>query len=412
MLNFEYKIKDQINSKQFTSDLEKFRELIDNKGIGFYHLSNENKLLEESKSVYKKHQHKKHFVLIGIGGSSLGPITLIKALRKNQDVNFIFLDNIDSDYTYDELGKVNPKDCVVYVVSKSGGTAETMANMCLVISWLKENGISEDKFKDIFVFSTDPVKSDLLTIAEKYKIDCLTIPSNIGGRFSIFTSVGLFPALFAGINIDEIFSGSNKIKENLLNTNFENNDLFKTAYTLFDLYKKNITQTVLMPYSSKLRDFSFWFVQLWAESLGKNSTTGFTPIPASGATDQHSQMQLFMEGPNDKVIFLIDIENRKHDFKLNNNLEINSANQLSDCTLNQLMKAELEGSFKALEVNNRNIIRISISELNENSFAALVLFFESLTALMGNLLNIDAFNQPGVEKGKIFAFEYLNSQTK
>ena len=170
-----------------------------------------------------------------------------------------------------------------------------------------------------------------------------------------------------------------------------------------------------MPYSSKLRSFSFWFAQLWAESLGKKKNlkneivqTGLTPIVGFGATDQHSQMQLFMEGPNDKCIILIEVENFTHDYKLSTSIAGNNLSKLSDFSLSQLMKAELNGTLKALQENKRPTIHLKISKNDEYHMGALILFFESLTVLMGSFLMIDPFDQPGVELGKIYAFNFLN----
>jgi glucose-6-phosphate isomerase len=173
----------------------------------------------------------------------------------------------------------------------------------------------------------------------------------------------------------------------------------------------------MMPYSSKLKDFSFWFVQLWAESLGKYSKAksmpvGLTPIPAYGATDQHAQMQLFMEGPNNKCIFLISIEKRINDFKLDSNLELESAEKLKKYTMNELLEAEHQGTLMALKQNSRNTISIKMDTLNEQNLGALIIFFESLTCMMGHYFKIDPFNQPGVEKGKKYTFEYLHSLRK
>ena len=194
------------------------------------------------------------------------------------------------------------------------------------------------------------------------------------------------------------------------------NPLLNAAEFIFHLkQEQGINQTVMMPYSSKLRAFSFWFTQLWAESLGKKKNlkgeivhTGFTPIVGYGATDQHSQMQLFMEGPNDKCLILIEVENFGHDYKLATSLATSNLSKLSDFTLSQLMKAELAGTLKALQENERPTIHLKISKNDEFHLGSLILFFESLTVLMGDYLEIDPFDQPGVEAGKIYAFNFLN----
>src|SRR5690606_8259279 len=231
--------------------------------------------------------------------------------------------------------------------------------------------------------------------------DSLEVPTSIGGRFSVQTAVGLFPALFAGIDIEKIFEGMNEVKDLILEKDIQKNPLLQTAERLFLLFTEfGVNQTILMPYSSKLKTLSHWFVQLWGESLGKlkkdGTPTGLTPIPAYGATDQHSQVQLFMQGPSDKCLFMLEVKRRMIDFSLDNNLEFSSANKLHGKTLNQLMEAEFKGTLKALSEAKKDHIHLQIEEVDEKNMGALILFYESLTALMGIYLEIDPFDQPGV----------------
>jgi glucose-6-phosphate isomerase len=157
-----------------------------------------------------------------------------------------------------------------------------------------------------------------------------------------------------------------------------------------------------------LKDYSSWFVQLWAESLGKEGK-GLTPIPAYGATDQHSQMQLFMEGPNNKAIFIIEVKSHKTNYSLKNTLNAESFKNLSPFSLSDLMKAELEGTLSALKENDRHVVHMSIPKLDEESLGQLIIFAESLTALVGKLLKVNPFNQPGVEAGKKYANDWLKN---
>ncbi|MCP4912589.1 MAG: glucose-6-phosphate isomerase [Oligoflexia bacterium] len=393
------------------SDLDAFKEIINDEKYGFFHVTDRKELLDQCKAAHQKFSQFKTFVQVGIGGSSLGPEMLISALQKN-DVHFEFLNNIDPDKIHQQLSNINLKETLFYFVSKSGGTAETMASLAIVVNELKKLGVEKEDLKKQFIFATDPLKSDLLNLGRELGIETLEIPSNVGGRFSVFTPVGYLPAIFAGIDIEGLASGANDLKEELLKSN---SDFLKATQSLFELKEKeNINQTVLMPYSSKLRDLSFWFVQLWAESLGKKLNkngevveTGFTPIPGYGATDQHSQVQLFMEGTRDKIICLIEVEKFANDYSLANDLDVPALKRLNNSSLAQLMKAELEGTMKALEAQNRPYLLFKIEELNEVAIGELVLLFESMTALMGHKLNIDPFDQPGVEAGKIFAFEWL-----
>jgi len=410
-LNFHYSQDIPLTN---TDKLDRFKKIIANKSTQFFHTFERNELIHESKLVHQKFQHKKTFVHVGIGGSSLGPEMLVSALKKSH-VNFIFINNIDPEEIHEQLINLEVKDCLFYFVSKSGGTAETLAALSIISGMLYRQGIKSNELKDYFVFATDPVKSELLDLGKTLNLSLLEVPSDVGGRFCALTPVGYLPALFAGIDVDRLVYGA-KVAQELCLLDSTANPLLKSAELIFDLYKKaGIDQTVLMPYSSKLKYFSFWFTQLWAESLGKKENlrgekvaTGITPITAYGATDQHSQMQLFMEGPRNKLIFLIEVLNFKHDFNLNGFLSSKGLDKLSSFTLSNLMKAELHGTIKALKEQDRPYIHLTIDQNNEEHLGALIVFFESLTALMGDYLEIDPFNQPGVEAGKIYAFEFLS----
>ena len=291
----------------------------------------------------------------------------------------------------------------------TGTTAETVAAMSILTNELNKTGIKEDQYKDYFVFCTDPVKGDLRKIGAAWNVQTLSVPSNIGGRFSVLTPVGFLPMLFAGIDPDQVLAGAAAIQTKL-SSKLECEDFFKLASWLKDLHDKGIRQTVMMPYSSLLKEYSAWFVQLWGESLGKDGK-GLTPIPAYGATDQHSQMQLFMEGPSDKTLFLLEVEKFQHNFELKNSIPSESFKSLSSFSLATLMKAEFEGTLTALSENKRHVVHLKIPTLNEESLGQLVLFAECLTVLVGKLLKVDPFNQPGVEAGKIYAYDWLKSHS-
>lgn len=421
-MRFSFNTDTDPNHSLFQSDyqsrmLDKFKETINDDRYGFFHLTDDNSHINETQKIFEKHKTKKYFVQIGIGGSALGPQMLIDALGNQNKTKFVWLDNTDSEYIADQLSQINLRQTLFYVVSKSGGTAETIAIFALCMNLLKDNGIEEKDFNQYFVFCTDPLKSDLRILADKYQFDSLSIPSNIGGRFSVLSPVGLLPALFADINIEDLYQGANAFKNQLLMPEYASNPLLKVAANLFYLYsEQNVNQTILMPYSSKLKSFSHWFVQLWAESLGKissqNTSVGLTPIPAYGATDQHSQMQLFMEGPNDKFLFLVEIKNKNIDYELQNDIDTKSAKKLNGYTLNQLIEAQLYGTIKALKDRKRNLVHITIEQNCAKSMGEMVLFFESLTVLVGHYLFVDPFNQPGVELGKKYAFDYLKNLPK
>lgn len=419
-MNFSFHTQAEASSKYFSNEelkksLDFFKSTVESKDIGFFRLSDKKRHLDSAKAMHKKHAEKTHFIQIGIGGSALGPQTLIDALGSNEKVKFFFMDNTDSEHISDTLKRIDPKKSLFYVVSKSGGTAETMANFAIARNFLLEAGIKKEEFKNHFVLCTDPESGHLRELAEKDGLDALEVPSDIGGRFSVFTHVGLFPALFAGIDIDELFAGANDIKKAVLSENMDENFLVKTGAHIAELFEThNVNQTVLMPYSSKLKTLSHWFVQLWGESLGKirksdGKNVGLTPIPAYGATDQHSQMQLFMEGPSDKVLMLLEVKNKTANYELKSDLDLEPAKKLESYNINQLIEAQINGTLKALSDNRKNVIHISIERNDARHMGAMVLFFECLTALMGRYLDVNPFDQPGVELGKKYAYEYLKN---
>ncbi len=412
--------KDTVSGDWFKEDflqskMKAFENIINDPSYGFFHVTKDESLLSSCVEVFEKFKGRKTFVQVGIGGSSLGPEMLHTALGKS-DREFIFLNNIDPDMTWKQLSGIDLENSLFYFVSKSGGTAETMSGLAIIAHMLEEKKIPKDKWNEYMVFATDPENSQLLDLGKELNVTCLCIPSNVGGRFSVMTPVGYLPALFDDIDVNNLVRGAELIKEDLLSSKLSENILLQSASFIYGLFKeKNVTQTVFMPYSSLLRDLSFWFVQLWAESLGKkvslngeNIHTGLTPIPAYGATDQHSQVQLFMEGPYDKLAMVIEVDRFDHDYSLDNSFEQKALKRLSPFNLGQLMKAEHQGTLKAFEQNSRPYLNIKISKCDEINVGGLIMFLESLTALMGHYLDINPFDQPGVEAGKKFAFEWLD----
>lgn len=410
MLNWKIRSHHQVKptEQDFNHAVKVYQDTINSPEIGFFKLPNNRELLKEAVAVHENFKHKKYFIHVGIGGSALGPDMLLKALCNESGVEFIFLNNIDPDDMYRSLQKVNIRESVIYVVSKSGTTAETVAAMSILADCLLKNDVKPEQFKDYFIFCTDPEKGDLRKLGKEWGVQTLSVPSNVGGRFSVLTPVGLLPALFAGISAKDLLEGAENFQKHLSDPKI-GADFYNLGLWIKDLHDQGVRQTVMMPYSSLLKEFSSWFVQLWAESLGKEGK-GLTPIPAYGATDQHSQMQLFMEGPADKVMFLIEVEKFEKDYSLKNTINGDSFKMLSKFSLAELMKAELEGTLEALKENKRHVVHFTIPSLHASNLGQLILFSECLTVLVGKLIQVDPFNQPGVEAGKKYANAWLKSR--
>ncbi len=391
--------------------------------IGFFRLPEDKKIIKDCQTVADKFRDRTQFFHVGIGGSALGPQCLIEALGPVANRHFLFLNNIDPDHTGSLLDEVvHPSQAVFYIVSKSGTTAETMAAFLILTKWMEEKfNITAKEWQDHFVFCTDPLKGDLRQIANEYGISCLEVPADIGGRFSVLTSVGIFPTLWAGHDASELMKGASDTRNEILRT-AEQSDVVKLGMFIKNLFiQHQIDQTVFMPYSSRLKNFSAWFVQLWAESLGKKHDlnheiihTGLTPIASYGATDQHSQMQLFMEGPHNKFTLFVEVENFKTKLKLDNGLGLNfkSIKDLSPFTLNDLMKAEFEGTLQAMREASKPWAAIRIEKVDPTTLGAMFLFIETLTAFVGQELEINPFDQPGVEAGKKYAYQWLSQMRR
>lgn len=409
MLNWNIRSshKVQTSTPDFDKSIAAYQKTLASESIGFFRLPENKELISATKKVYDHFKHKKYFIHIGIGGSALGPEMLLSSLGNGSGVEFIFVNNIDPDDLCRKLDRVNIKESLIYVVSKSGTTAETVAGMAIVMNSLEKASVSQNEYKDYFVFCTDPEKGELRRLSKEWGVKTLDIPSNVGGRFSVLTPVGLLPAMFSGIKAEDILEGAEDIQKHLFDPKI-GKEFFELAFFLKELHDKGVHQTVMMPYSSLLKEYSSWFVQLWAESLGKDGK-GLTPVPAYGATDQHSQMQLFMEGPHDKVLFLIEVEKFHNDFSLKNSVSGESFKNLAPFKLSELMKAELEGTLAALKENNRHVVHLKIPSLQEEYVGQLILFAECLTVMVGELLKVDPFNQPGVEAGKKYANQWLKN---
>ena len=365
-----------------------------------------------------------NILVLGIGGSALGGIAVTEALLKpywnllseeqrNGLPRIFFLDNIDPDTIVGLLNILDLKKTLVNVITKSGSTAETMSQFMIVKNILeKELG---DEYRYNIVSTTDKKTGILRQISEQEGYKTFVVPDDVGGRFSVFSAVGLLPFALVGIDIDEIMNGIKDMDLALKNTDIFENIAAQNAliHYLMDT-KKGKNLSVLMPYSSRLKYVSDWYVQLWAESLGKNKDKngndvhiGPTPIKALGATDQHSQIQLYNEGPNDKVINFIRVAEFDNTLEIRNIFEYTGIGYLGGKTINQLINAEADSTRVALSDYNRPTVTITLEKVDGYNVAQLLYMFEVQTAIAGELYNIDTFNQPGVEQAKNYTYALM-----
>ena len=365
-----------------------------------------------------------NILVLGIGGSALGGLAVTEALLKpywnllseeqrNGLPKIFFLDNIDPDTMSGLLEILDLKKTLVNVITKSGSTAETMSQFMIVKNIL-EAELGDDYRKNI-VATTDKRTGVLRQIAEQEGYKTFVVPDDVGGRFSVFSAVGLLPFALVGIDIDEITNGIKDMDLLLKNTDINENIAAQNAliHYLMDT-KKGKNLSVMMPYSSRLKYVSDWYVQLWAESLGKNKDKegnnvhiGPTPIKALGATDQHSQIQLYNEGPNNKVINFIRVKEFDNTLEIPPIFEYTGIGYLGGKTINQLINAEADSTRVALADYQRPTVTITLPQINGYYVAQLLYMLEVQTAIAGELYNIDTFSQPGVEQAKNYTYALM-----
>lgn len=357
-------------------------------------------------------------VLLGIGGSSLGPMALRTALRPPQwnqldaaarqgRPRLHVLDNVDPHTIDAVLSRVPIATTLFLVVSKSGGTAETVAQYLIVRARLAAASLP---LQQHLCFVTDPAKGALRPIANAEGIPALDIPANIGGRFSVLSPVGTLPAALIGIDIRALLAGAADMRQRCATTELEKNPagIWAVLQWLADTrFQKPIH--VLLPYSDPLRELALWFVQLWAESLGKiqpgGAHVGPTPVPALGATDQHSQVQLFMEGPADKTVTFVAVEHPDVDVTIPAlHADVPDLSYLAGHSLWELLNTERRATAGALASRGRPSATITLDRVDPWHLGGLMMFFEIATAYAGALYGVNAFDQPGVEQGKLFTY--------
>ncbi|MBI2711369.1 MAG: glucose-6-phosphate isomerase [Bdellovibrio sp.] len=352
-------------------------------------------------------------LFLGIGGSALGPISLIEGLkdRSRSGIRFHFLENPDPvDWKY-KTQSLRKESTLVCVVTKSGATVETMAQTALALEWL-----GRSLWKTHFVAITDPKKGDLRELAQQEGLMALSIHPSLGGRYSVFSPVGLFPAALAGLDISSFLLGAAQVRDYFEKTaeksGFEKNPVFILAHELIRYFPARSVH-VCMPYATRLKSVGSWFTQLWAESLGKNGK-GFTPLSALGAVDQHSILQLLRDGPDDKVTFFITVDRVDDEVKIPKSIISQdrrgypTLKLLEGHTLHELLRVEYQAISLVLTKQNRPHISIGIDQLDERSFGALYFMFCTLTAITGVMWEVDPFDQPGVEEGKVYIHQALS----
>ncbi|MGK2962425.1 MAG: glucose-6-phosphate isomerase, partial [Gemmatimonadaceae bacterium] len=329
-------------------------------------------------------------VILGIGGSALGPIALRTALRpsgwnmlddaaREGNPRLHVLDNVDPVTISALLSRLDLERTLFVVTSKSGGTAETMSQFLIAHERVTEARLSPG---DHFVFVTDPVQGALRPLAAELSVPALDIPPGVGGRFSVLTPVGMLPAALMGIDVSRILEGARDMVDRCESGVLQENPagVYATLQWLADT-RRGKRINVLMPYSDPLRDFAAWFVQLWAESLGKlrpdGTHVGQTPLAALGATDQHSQVQLFMEGPEDKVVTILAVGDPGTNLTVPHGFShVKELGYLGGHSLGELLAVERQATAGALAKRGRPNLTIHLERVDEWHVGGLIMLFE------------------------------------
>lgn len=389
---------------------KRFNKWIENGKLGFIELPEDTALLSDTlELVHDIQKSSDRLIVCGIGGSSLGLRALLSAMEKFQH-GVSVVDSPDSRILKKLVSLCDPDSTALAVITKSGGTAETMAIFCTLYSWLRESRDADSRVIAI----TDPHKGDLRKLAQDRSWNSLPVPPSVGGRFSVLSPVGLFPAAFAGIDIKSLMQGARSITEDY----FENGSesiAARIAAGYFHNFNRYPVH-VFFPYDDRLYDTALWFSQLWAESLGKRFDlsgnevfSGQTPLACRGPADQHSLLQLFTGGPRDKTVTILTVPGDSDAVRIPGGFgDYPSIAYLEGRTPDELRLAEAEATGKALEEVGIPVSYLAMQSLDSRSLGELLMALEIATVLTGLALNINPLDQPGVERCKVLIYKAMN----
>ena len=372
--------------------------------------------------------HCENLVVLGIGGSALGNIALQTALnpymynldeKQRRGPRLFVFDNIDPPQLASFLDWIGGSlDKTIFnVISKSGRTAETAAQF-LIVRKLLSDSLGPEGLQKQIVATTDPKQGTLRKIAAEAGFRCLEVPDGVGGRFSVLSAVGLFSAAMCGTDIDSLLAGAQDMDARVSNEDFHKNPAALNAAINYHFYNNGRKISVMMPYSFALKDLADWYRQLWAESLGKAKgldgaelNIGPTVLRALGPTDQHSQMQLYREGPDDKLFTFLQVEN--FDTNLRTGPAPDNAPELgylADTPLSNLLNSEKIATEYALLQDKRPCLTVLFDTVNAYTVGQFIYLYEVTTSFAGALFGIDTYNQPAVELGKEATFALMGKK--
>jgi glucose-6-phosphate isomerase len=382
--------------------------------LGFYELPEQDvsQILDYLKTIESQFDT---MVVLGIGGSALGNRAVYSALKTELELKkkLLVCDNVDPTMLYDILEQINWDKTIFNLISKSGTTSETMAAYMIIADILRKKFPAD--YRQRMIITTDAKKGFLRDIINKEGYPSFVVPDNVGGRFSVLTDVGLVSSAFVGLNIKALLSGVEAMKLRCEGDDTWHNPAYLNGLLHYQYMRQGKNISVMMPYANPLYDCADWYRQLWAESLGKRYNrqgkevfVGQTPVKALGTTDQHSQVQLYTEGPNDKVFTFLTVEKFKHDYIIPDIYpDRDEVNFLANKPISRLLNTERLATEIALTRAGRPNANITFPELNEYTLGQFIMMYQIQTVFTGKLLNIDPLDQPGVEAGKISTYAMM-----
>ncbi len=396
-------------------------------GLPFMDLPFQTEDLKSYQSMIPQYKNFENLVVLGIGGSALGTKAVLSALKplnhnallatKRNGLRLFVADNIDPEGFATLLEGLDIRKTVFNVISKSGATAETMSQFLVIYDRLRHD-LGKTALREHLIITTDPTGGVLRKVVDSLNLISLPVPPGVGGRFSVMTAVGLAPLVLAGVDVAEYLSGAAACQKEFFESPNEHKASLFAALNWHLTTRKKRGSLVLMPYADSLGQVADWFGQLWNESLGKGqllngkeAAIGQTAIKALGATDQHSQLQLYMEGPKDKTICFLRTEN----FRQNINIpkifdEYPELAYLGGHSLGELLNFEQKGTAQALTVNGRPNMTLSMPMVTPASVGYLMHMLELATVISGALYKINPLDQPGVELGKKFTYGLMGRE--
>jgi len=410
MLKFEEKqclftqaYEESIANKAFDT----LQEEKESDSIGYYKLPTSSLDIIEKLKIYEQENPLlktiENIVVIGIGGSSLGAKAVDSMLKHKKENNkkLFFFENSDPINISNTLQSLKKENSLFIVISKSGGTIETISTFKTILDYFDIDLQSDDTKRLIAITDNGSILSQF---ALEFNIKEFNLPLNVGGRFSVLSSVGIIPLYLAGYDVYSLLEGAKEFEQSFFNK--EQKEILEKACFLYK-NKDKYSINVVFAYSNSLEDFSKWFVQLWGESLGKidknNNKVGLTPIGLTGSVDQHSFLQLIIEGPENKTVTFINVENFENDLTIPqiSLKHLEKTDFINGKSYSELINAQCDATQQSIIDTKIPTDKITLPQLNEFHCGSLIMYYEILTSLVGAMMDINTYNQPGVELGKV-----------